>query len=232
MDSKTLYQKLNVPNFKEIQTEAIEYLKNHPSTIKEGIITDTFSHIPLDDFPILKSFIIPRIKTKVQETSFAIVPPNFETGKHIDGLKKDEGRKLYNQVREVVINHPEFPSLNLDVTALPIANQFVMIIPILNYQDTTSYWYNNDDVADSDEVIQRFARKEYPYNWFLSFVKPEVVVKPIESTQIDCVTFIRSNLFHNVINRGSKQRIAFVIRFFEYQHYDSLDGVFEYRDLT
>jgi hypothetical protein len=231
MDNQTLYQKLNVSNFKEIQQEAIAYLKSHPEIIKDDLNTDDFFHVSLDDFPILKSFLDPRIKTRIQETSFCLVPAKFETAKHIDGLKKDDDRKLYNQVRDVVLNHPEFESLGIDVSNLPIANQFVMIIPLINYEDTNSYWYNNNDVADSDERIDLYTRKEYPYSFFVSFVKPEVSINPIGSTKVDCITFIRSNIFHNVSNQGSDTRVVFVIRFTEHRHYESLEDVFKHQDL-
>jgi hypothetical protein len=105
-----------------------------------------------------------------------------------------------------------------------------MIVPILNYKDTISYWYSNEDVISDDEEIRRYTREIYPYSFFASYLKPRAILNPIDSTNIDRITFIKTDIFHNVANQGSKTRIAFTIKF-GYQDYESLEEMFSHQDL-
>jgi hypothetical protein len=235
MDGQTTYQKLNVPNFELIQNEALEHLKKYyPELLEDGVETDGYFILSIEDFPILKSFLNSRVTTYIEEIGLVCVPPKYEMVIHLDGITKDPDRKFYNQVKETIINHPEFENQNLkiklDKLPIPFCVQYSMMIPIINYEDTVSYWYNNDDVRDNDEEIKSAIRETYPYSFFASYLKPGVVLNPISSTNIDRITFIKTDIFHNVVNKGNKTRMAFTIKF-GYQNYNSLEEMFKYQDL-
>lgn len=207
MKSTDLYQKLNISNLKEIQQEALVFFEKHPTLIKKDSTEDYFVHVPFDQFPILKRFLESRTKIEINETSVYFVPARSKSKIHIDGLKKDNGK---------------IPA------GMMIAHQYVLIIPIANYEHTINYWYNNDDVKDSDEWICNHVREQFPYNFFVSFVNDGVPLTPIEGITIDQATFIKSNIYHEVDNsNGNETRMVFVIRFRELDYYDSLDQVFD-----
>jgi hypothetical protein len=130
---------------------------------------------------------------------------------HIDGLKKNNGKVPADSM---------------------LANQWVMIIPIANTEQTTSYWFKNEDVADEDEIIVNRVRPEPPYDFYVSFAKPELNLQPIDSTVIDKVTFIKSNIYHTVENNGTDTRMVFIVRFKEEKKiYDNPEEIFNYQDL-
>jgi hypothetical protein len=210
MKSTDLFQKLNIPNLDIIQKEALDFFDKNPHLIRHESTKDYFVHVPLNEFPILKKFLENRSKLEINETSVYFIPPHSKSEIHIDGLKKDNGKV------------PE---------GMMISHQYVLIVPIANYERTTSYWYNNEDVDDSDESIRNHIREQFPYNFYVSFVKNGVKLEPIGSTQISTATFIKSNIYHQVDNEGDNTRMAFVIRFKELEYYESLDYVIEYRDL-
>ena len=235
MYKQTAYQKLNVPEFESIQNEAFEYLNKHyPELLSDNTITDGYFILSINDFPILKSFLDPRVTTCIEEIGLVCVPPDTGTPIHLDGIRKDSDRKFFNQVKETIINHPDFNRLNLktklDKLPLPFCVQFAMMVPVLNYKDTVSYWYSNDDVGDDDEIIWMGEREKYPYSFFASYLKPNVVLNPISSTNIDCITFIKTDIFHNVHNQGTTTRMALTIKF-GYQDYESLEEMFRHQDL-
>jgi len=232
MSNHLLYQKLNVPMLDLIQQEALDYIQHHSEIRTENLVEEEYFNLSIDNFPILKSFLVPRVNTRITEIGLVAVPPGFETTKHIDGLRKDEDNKFYNRIKETVINHPDFDKLDISVDIVPpIATQYVMMVPIVNYEQTISHWYDNNDVSDDNEIIRNFTRELYPYSFFISFVKPEAILTPVGSTNIDCITFIKTSIFHNVINQGSKTRLAFAIRFAENRYYESLEEIFKHQDL-
>ena len=210
MKSTDLFQKINIPNLKIIQEETIEFFDKNPHLIRHDAIEDYFVHVPFEKFPILKKILESRSKLEINETSVYFVPPHSKSKIHIDGLKKDNGK---------------IPK------GMMMAHQYVLIIPIANYDQTINYWYNNEDVKDNDERIHNHIREQFPYNFYVSFVKDNIEPIPIGSTKIDTATFIKSNIYHRVDNRSDYTRMAFVIRFKELEYYDSLDRVIEYRDL-
>jgi hypothetical protein len=210
MKSTDLFQKLNIPNLDTIQKEALSFFDKNPQLIRHDSNKDYFVHVPFDEFPVLKKFLEDRAKIEINETSVYFIPPHSKSEIHIDGLKKDNGKV------------PE---------GMMISHQYVLIIPIANYEKTTSYWYNNEDVKDVDESIRNHIREQFPYNFYVSFVKTGIKLEPIGSTRIDTATFIKSNIYHQVDNEGDNTRMAFVIRFRELEYYESLDCVIEYQDL-
>jgi hypothetical protein len=210
MKSTDLYQKLNIPNFKEIQQEALAFFEKNPNIIRKGSTEDYFIHVPFNEFPLLKKFLESRAKIEINETSINFIPANSKSKIHIDGLKKDNGKVPNGMI---------------------IAHQYVLILPILNYEESVNYWYSNEDVSDDDEWIYNHIREQFPYNFFVSFVKEGVPLAPIGNTTIDKPTFIKSNIYHRVDNLGSKVRMVFVIRFKEIDYYESLDQVFDYQGL-
>jgi hypothetical protein len=210
MKSTDLYQKLNISELSEIQTETLDFFERNLDLEHKNSTEDYFVHVPLNEFPTLKKFLEPRAKIEINETSVYFIPPKSKSKIHIDGLRKDNGKI------------PE---------GMMMAHQYVLVIPIANYQDTINNWYDNNDVSDNGEFIVNHIREQFPYNFFVSFVKEEIKLNPIGSTTIDNATFIKSNIYHEVINQGPKSRMVFVIRFRELEYYDNLDYVFEYRDL-
>jgi len=229
-----LYQKLNVENFREIQNEAIDYVKlKYPELLRDDILTDGYFIVSIENFPILKSFLDSRVTSCIEEIGLICVPPKTETLKHIDGLREDKNDEYMNRVKQTIINHPDFASLSIDqkdLDRLPSAIQFAMMVPILNYETTVNYWYNNNDVGDDEEEIRNYTREIYPYSFFASYIRPHVQLKHIASTNIDRITFIKTDTIHNVSNQGSKNRLAFTIKF-GYQKYGSLEEMFRHQDL-
>lgn len=209
MDKNTLFQKLNIDELSSIQQETLTYFVEHPDLEKTDSSEDYFIHIPL--LPKIKEFLQPRARIEINETSVYFIPAHSKTRIHIDGLKKDNGK-----VPEGAI----------------ISHQYVLIIPIENCNESVNYWYSNSDVADNQEDIYNHVREQYPYNFFVSFVKDGVEPSPIGSTIMDLPAFIKSNIYHRVDNtKNSKVRKVLVIRFKELDYYDNLDSVFNYRDL-
>jgi hypothetical protein len=210
MDSETLYQILNIPELNDIQQETLDYFVEHPELEQIDSSEDYFVHIPL--LPVAKKFLLPRAQIEINETSVYFIPPHAITKIHIDGLKKDNGKVPRGSI---------------------IAHQYVLIIPIENYKKSINYWYNNNDVADDQEQIYNHVREQYPYNFFVSFVKDGIELDSVGSLVMDKPAFIKSNIYHRVDNSNNpKTRKVLVIRFREIDYYDSLDSVFDYRDLT
>lgn len=205
-----LYQKIDVPNLKEIQEEVLGYIKEN-SVIRLDAEDEYFVQMDYSKFPKLHEFVFSRTLTSVVETSSCFLPGHKRLMTHIDGLKKNNGKV------------PEDSML---------ANQWVMIIPIANTDETTSYWFRNEDVADDDEIIVNRVRPEPPYNFYVSFAKPELNLEPIDSTVIDKVTLIKSNIYHTVVNNGPNTRMVFIVRFKEAKKvYETPEEIFDYKDL-
>jgi hypothetical protein len=210
MDKNTLYQKINILELPQIQDEVLDYFETNPNVL-DGLSGDFFVHVPLDSLPVAKSFLLPRAQLEVNEVSVYFIPPNHKTRIHIDGLRKDNG-KVPN---DMLISH-----------------QYVLIIPIENSTDSINYWYSNDSVPDDMENIHYYERAQFPYKFFVSFVKDECEPEPIGSIVMDQPAFIKSNIYHRVDNsNNSKTRKVLVIRFREREYYDTLDSVFNYKDL-
>ena len=210
VNNNLLYQKLNVPNLKEMQEEVLAYI-NANSVIRPDADDEYFVQMNYSNFPKIYDFVFSRTRTQVVETSSCFLPGNKKLMTHIDGLKKNNGKV------------PEDSML---------ANQWVMIIPIANTEETISYWFRNEDVSDEDEIIVNRVRPEPPYNFYVSFAKPELELEPIETTVIDKITFIKSNIYHTVVNNSSNTRMVFIVRFKEEKKwYDSPEEIFDYKDL-
>lgn len=211
MDKNTLYQKLNIPVLPQIQAEVLDYFDKNPHVL-EGLEGDFFVHVPLDSLATTKEFLTPRAKLDINECSVYFIPPHHKTKIHIDGLKKDNGKV------------PE---------GMLISHQYVLIIPIEHSLESTNLWYSNESITDEMERIHNYQRPQFPYNFFVSFAKDGIEEpEPIGSTTLDKPAFIKSNIFHRVDNsQNDKTRKVLVIRFREYEYYDTLDSVFEWRDL-
>jgi predicted RNase H-like HicB family nuclease len=210
MDKHTLFQKLNIPELNEIQKETLAYFEENPELENYEADEDYFVHIPL--LPKIKQFLEARAKLEINETSVYFIPARSKTKIHIDGLKKDNGK-----VPEGAI----------------ISHQYVLIVPIENCTESVNYWYSNSDVADDQENIHNHIRDQYPYSFFVSFVKDGIEPAPIGSTVMDLPAFIKSNIYHRVDNTNNPNvRKVLVIRFKELEYYDNLDSVFNYTDLV
>jgi len=202
------YQKFNIANLPDIQKEVLDFFEENGHLIRGD--TEYFVHVPLDAFSILKQFLESRAKIEINETSVYFIAPHCKSKIHIDGLKKDNGKV------------PE---------GMMIAHQWVLILPVRSYENSVSNWYSNDAVSDEDERIHNHVRDQFPYNFYVSFVKDHIAVNPIETTTLDSPTFIKSNIYHDVHNNGPETRKVFIIRFRELEPYESADRVFNYQDL-
>lgn len=205
-----LYQKLNVPNLKDIQEEVLAYIMAN-NVVRPEAEEEYFIQMDYSKFPNLYKFVFSRTLTEVVETSSCFLPGNTRLKTHIDGLKKNNGKV------------PEDSML---------ANQWVMIIPIANTEETINYWFKNEDVSDEDERIVNRVRPEPPYDFYVSFAKNQLDLNPIGSTVIDKITFIKSNIYHTVVNNSHDTRMVFIVRFKESKKwYDNPEEMFDYRDL-
>jgi len=205
-----LFHKLKVPILPQIQTEVLEFFNKNSNLIRTDVEGEYFVQMNFDNFPLLKSFIVPRTRTEIVETSTCFLSGHHSLRRHIDGLKKDNGKV------------PE---------GYLIANQWVLIIPIANTEQSISYWYDSTEVKDEDEEIVNRVRPEYPYNFYVSFVKDDVKLEPIESTVINAMTFIKSDTYHTVVNNSPDTRLVFIIRFKEDVTCDTPSNIFKYEDL-
>ena len=229
MKDTDFFLKLNVPNLLEMQKEVLDYLKKHPDLIiKDG--GEQHVHISLSDFPIINSFLSPRAKNKINETSIGVVPPMHSTTIHMDGLREDPDHFYRNQIEQTVRNHPDRSYDDIDWEKIPYANQYVLIIPVSNYENSMNYWYEVTNTKDK-EIVHNYERKQFPYKFWLNFYTDPSTAIPIEQVLIDKPTFIKSDVYHNVKNNGTANRLALIIRIFEYEKYSSLDQVFDYTGL-
>lgn len=205
-----LYQKIKVPELEQIQQEVLRYIDDN-AIVNPDAEEEYFVQMDYSKFPILYNFIFSRCLTKVIETSSCFLPGHKSLMTHIDGLKKDNGN---------------VPSDRM------IANQWVMIIPIANTEKTINYWFNNNDVADEDEIIVNRIRPEPPYNFYVSFANPELKLTPIGSTTIDEITLIKSDIYHTSVNNSDATRMVFIVRLHEEKKiYETPEELFNYKDL-
>jgi len=230
MKDTDFFLKLNVPNLLEMQAEVLDYLKNHPEHDKSGILDrETWTRLPNECFPTIFSFVSNRSKNRIYEIAVRTVPPGFTTDIHVDGVKKDPDLFYTNQIKQSIQNQPDrsFDDINWD--NYPYNSQYVLIIPISNYENTINYWY--DPTNDSDkEITHYYERKEFPFKFFINFYKGSD--GPIKEIIIDKPTFIKSNIYHNVKNYGTKTRIVVTVRILEYEKYSSLNQYFNYDGLV
>ena len=229
-----LYQKLNVPELPGIQQEILEYIDLYPEILKVKDVNEVyFSDILFKEFPILNSFLVPRLKTPIYQTSITFAPPFCAPLIHIDGLRADKSwhNVLYNNTTlPLVKQHTDFFPEGTDFSKMLPSAQYTMVIPIKDFEKSITQWYETD-VTDDNEIIVNLIKSSYPYNFHLLFLKKEASI-PIGHTCIDHITFIRSNLYHAIVNQQSKTRIAVVVRCIEYHAYDSVDQLFDVSGLV
>lgn len=241
MKDTDFFLKLNFPNFSKMQQEVLDYLKIHPEyDLSATLNSETWTQIPLDQFPIINSFVSARSKNKIYETALRTVPPNFSTDIHVDGLREDPTYFYRNQMEKTVLAHPDTSFHDIDWRKIPPSSQYVLIIPISNYENSMNYWYEQSDKLGK-EITHFYERKEFPYKFWINFYTKEDsvgqqgtennIAVPIETVLIDKPTFIKSNIYHNVKNYGIAPRLVLTTRIFEYEQYSSLDKVFDYTGL-
>jgi hypothetical protein len=242
MKHTDFFLKLNVPNLPEMQKEVLDYLKKYPECDLSGTLDrETWVPIPIENFPIINSFVTSRAKHKVYETALRTVPPNFSTDIHVDGLREDPDHFYSSQIQEAVLAHPDTSFHDIDRRKMPPSSQYVLIIPIINYEHSKNCWYERSNDLGK-EVTHYYERKEFPYKFWINFYTEENSIGrigadanpavPIEKILIDKPTFIKSDIYHNVRNYGTATRIALTIRIFEYEIYPSLDQMFDYTGLV
>ena len=242
MKDTDFFLKLNIPNLLEMQQEVLDYLKKHPEYDLSGTLnTETWSQIPLDQFPTIYSFVATRSKNKIYETALRTVPPDFSTDIHVDGLREDPDRFYTKQIEQAVRNQPDRSYDDIDWNKWPPHSQYVLIIPISNYEDSINCWYDASNTPGK-EITHFYERKEFPFKFWINFYTAEDSVgkhgtesntaTPIETVKLDQPTFIKSDIYHNVKNYGSSTRMVLTIRIFEYEKYPSLDHIFDYTGLV
>jgi hypothetical protein len=236
------FLKLNVPNLPEMQKEVLDYLKKYPENDLSGTLDrETWVQIPLERFPIINSFVTSRSKNRIYETALRTVPPNFSTDIHVDGLREDPDYFYRSQMEKTVLAHPDKSYHDIDWRKIPPSSQYVLIIPIINYENSMNCWYDrSDDIGK--EITHYYERKEFPYKFWINFYTAEDSIgrsgaeanpaAPVEKILIDKPTFIKLDIYHNVRNYGTATRIVLTMRIFEYETYPSLDQVFDYTGLV
>lgn len=197
-----LYQKLNVPNLKELQEEVLDYIKKNNVPLDNSPQEGGYSYsVSLDDFPKYKSFLLSRLNTTVEYLNLVFLPGHEYFPTHIDG-----DRKIHNQV---VIN-----------------------FPVSNYDDAVLYYYNNDDVSPEDEIISFCKNDKPPYGGYsISRVRPGLKLIPIDQFTCDNITLMRSDVYHDVTNHGPNLRIMVVTRCKEWKEFHEFSDIINYEDL-
>lgn len=204
------YQKLNVPELEAIKKEVLDYIADN-KIIRPDAEEEYFVQMDYSKFPTLQNFVYSRTLTEIVETSSCFLPGNKSLMTHIDGLKKDNGKVPADRM---------------------IANQWVMVIPIEHTEEAISYWFDNKHVPDDGEIIVNRVRPEPPYDFYVSFAKPDLQLSPVDTTIIDKPTFIKSDVYHTVVNTGPNTRIVFIVRFKEDKKiYNTPEELFDYKDL-
>jgi hypothetical protein len=209
MNKNTNFQKLNIVNIAEMREEVLNYFKIHSDEVIPDKLNGEWTVRPsIDNFPKIREFVCTRSKVPINDTNISFLSPGSSLDIHIDGLRGSNNKSV-------------------------IANQFVMVVPIANYEDTINYWYTNDNISDENEIINEyeFVVNSTPYKFKRSSVNPNFKIVPSVSTCIDTVAFIRTNVYHSVVNNGKLPRLAVRIRFKEDRWYNDLDHIFEYKDL-
>ena len=79
-------------------------------------------------------------------------------------------------------------------------------IPIIGYQNTTMDWYScpDDNFKDGDYGFNKTPASKV--------IDPTKLVK-IDSTVIDCPTFVRTDVVHGIINNNNTRRLVLSLRF-------------------
>jgi hypothetical protein len=188
---------LNIPEYKNIQQEVIEYLAKNPQCQVNDSYGEVSHNITLDDVPSLKTFISSRVKSKITDMKVSSIPSNSGIEVHIDGLRE-----------RIVQNDPVLDSM-------PFSQKYVFIIPISGYENTKNIWINNSDVSVEDELIKEINVKTFPFKFYRSSLKPDVEIEPSMTKVLDKPVFIRSDMFHSFYNYGPETRISLRMRFLE-----------------
>ena len=184
------YQKLQVKELPEIQKEILDFIDNnieitdseihHARTTSHGSFSRPLPNI--EDFPVLKNWLMPRLKMPLQYINILGIPPETKFGIHLDG-DKDISQK-------VVIN-------------VPIKNY---------EHATTHWFDHEDIKEDDVFKVFCKNSKPPLYGYSISFVKDNVSINPIASVKADTVTLMRGDTYHGVTNDSKETRIVLIIR--------------------
>jgi len=184
------YQKLQVKELSEIQKEVLNFIdKNIEITNSEIHEAQTTSHgsfcrpLPnIEDFPVLKNWLMPRLKMPLQYINILFIPPETKFQIHLDG-DDDISQK-------VVIN-------------VPIRNY---------EHATTHWFDHEDIKKDDVFKVFCENSKPPLYGYNISFVKDNVSLNPIASVTADNITLMRGDTYHGVTNNSTEIRIVLIIR--------------------
>ena len=100
-----------------------------------------------------------------------------------------------------------------------------MNIPIRGYQNTTMDWYScpEDNFRDGDYGFNQTPASKV--------INPTKLVK-IDSTVIDCPTFVRTDVVHGVINNNITRRLVLSLRFpYSYKFGQNFEDVMNISEL-
>jgi hypothetical protein len=184
------YQKLQVEELPEIQKEVLDYIdKNIEITSSEIQQALTTSHgsfcrpiLNIEDFPVLKNWLMPRLKMPLQYINILFIPPETKFQIHLDG-DDDISQKI-------VIN-------------VPIKNY---------EHATTHWFDRADIKDDNVFKIIQKNNKPPLYGYTISMVKDDSLLNPIASVTADNVTLMRGDTYHGVTNNSKEIRTVLIIR--------------------
>tara|TARA_R110000796_G_scaffold70399_1_gene160151 strand:- start:147 stop:836 length:690 start_codon:yes stop_codon:yes gene_type:complete len=225
-----LYQKLRLENLELIQQEVLNYYKENPPALEAN--REVFLKISPEDLPITYATLNKRTRTEITEISTCFVPAGISTGAHIDGIQKRSDISEERLERWIsYVNEKDYPTRNASDDHF-FCNQWSFVIPIENCEDSANCWYYNEDVSNDNQWISRNVRKEWPYEYDVSFITNPENVKIQDKTTLDYPTIIKSNVYHNVDNTKNKNtRVVLVVRFIEDKDYMSADDYFTCEDI-
>lgn len=226
-----LYQKINLENVEKIQQEVLEYYEKNPPALEEN--REVFLKITQDNLPITCKILKTRAVTEITEISACFVPAGMSTGAHIDGIRKKEdiSKERMQRWLKYVGEKTNLSTRNTTDDHF-FCNQWSFVIPIKDCDSSVNCWYYNEDVTEDNQWISRNVRKEWPYEYDVSFITDPTKLKKQCTTVLDYPTIIKSNIYHNVDNTKNKNtRIVLVVRFIEWKDYMEVDDYFNCKDI-
>jgi hypothetical protein len=185
-----LYQKLNVPELMLIQEEILKYIdKNVNITEKEMEDAKNFAYGSFcRSVPTIDEF--PTLKNWLM--------PRL---------------KMPLQYLNLMFIPPETKFQIHQDGAGDITQKVIINVPIKNYNEATTHWFNHDDVTEDDTFTIYCANNKPPlFGYHISFVKNDVELTPIASVTADNITLMRGDVYHGVTNNSDKIRIVLIIR--------------------
>lgn len=225
-----LYQKLKLENLELIQQEVLNYHKKNPPVLEAN--REVFLKISPDNLPITYSTLKKRTRTEITEMSTCFVPAGISTGAHIDGIQKKTDISEERMQRWISYVKEKNITTRNSTDDHFFCNQWSLVIPIEHCADSVNCWYYNEDVTHDNQWISHNVRKEWPYEYDVSFITNPYKLRTQDTTTLDYPTIIKSNVYHNVDNTKNKNiRLVLVVRFIEDKDYMDVEDYFNCEDI-